>query len=318
LLLGLLRQKDIHVDQFPVKEVLYKETKGKHYIRGNGFTLYHLQDNMPPNAIDAEILKLDSTYDLIIFSSVQRQYGYFIQYLPFLDNTKVWLVDGEDSPALYPYQGHYWRNYKVWHLPRAHRRFLYFKREWTPETIRYLYYKIFPHFISKLILPPTKLRPISFSIPSEKIIDHLPLKTKLFPAHIVDEEVSKHVEGSFTSYAFETESEYYRDLQMSRFGITTRRSGWDCLRHYEIAANGSVICFRDLHLKPKTCAPHGLHDGINCISYSSYEDLMKKIQSMKDEEYTDMQAASLDWVRHHSCETYAERLLKIFAKHAGA
>ena len=36
----------------------------------------------------------------------------------------------------------------------------------------------------------------------------------------------------------------------SRFGVTTKKSGWDCMRHYELAASGCVPCFRDLEEKP--------------------------------------------------------------------
>src|SRR5204863_8665429 len=85
-------------------------------------------------------------------------------------------------------------------------------------------------------------------------------KANLLPRHIVDPEVRARVAGASAAYAFDSEADYYADLQRARFGITTRRSGWDCLRHYEIAANGAVPCFRDLTLKASTCAPHGLGD----------------------------------------------------------
>jgi len=40
-----------------------------------------------------------------------------------------------------------------------------------------------------------------------------------------------------------------------------KRGGWDCLRHYEIAAAGAVPCVRQLEGKPSSCAPHGLQAG---------------------------------------------------------
>ena len=73
-------------------------------------------------------------------------------------------------------------------------------------------------------------------------------------SHIVDEEVAERM-GAASSHVFEREADYYRDLQASRFGITTKRTGWDCLRHYEIAANGAVPCFRDLDRKPPPLRP---------------------------------------------------------------
>jgi hypothetical protein len=217
-------------------------------------------------------------------------------------------LDGEDTPAPYPYHGEFWRKPRSWFLPKAHKRCLYFKREWTPLTISYLHY----HLISEsraTALSPKNFRYISFSIPSSKIINKLPEKTKLFPIHIIDEEVANYLSRSTTTYAFETEESYYEDLRQSKYGITTKRGGWDCMRHYEIAANGAVICFRDLDQKPDTCAPHGLNDGINCINYSSYEDLKNRIDLIDDAEYAKLQAGSISWVWEHSCERLVARIL---------
>jgi hypothetical protein len=125
----------------------------------------------------------------------------------------------------------------------------------------------------------------------------------------VDEEIANNIEGSFTTYAFSGEEEYYHDLQMSKYGITTKRAGWDCLRHYEIAANGAVICFRNLQEKPVLCAPHGLIAGENCISYTSYEDLMNKIELISEDEYLRLQEESMNWVKQNTTVKRVEQLL---------
>jgi len=153
------------------------------------------------------------------------------------------------------------------------------------------------------------LRRISFGIPVEKIVTHLHPKKKDFPRHIVDPEVAAKIPGSHTSYAFTSEEEYFKDLRDSRFGITTKRSGWDCLRHYEIACNGTVICFRDLDLKPETCAPHGLSEK-NTIIYKNADDLMKRISSISNEEYNRLQAATLEWVRTQTTTEIAKRIIE--------
>ena len=101
------------------------------------------------------------------------------------------------------------------------------------------------------------------------------------------------------------------DFQTSKFGITMKRSEWDCLRHYEIAANGAVPCFRDLDKKPQTCAPHGLNES-NCIIYHSYDDLINKIESMDDLEYEKLQSSSLEWVKKNTTLKRAEVLLQTF------
>ena len=120
------------------------------------------------------------------------------------------------------------------------------------------------------------------------------MKIKDFPLHIVDQEIADKLKNAFHSpigsneYHFSTEEEYYQDLRESRYGITTKRAGWDCLRHYELAANGCVLCFRDLDLKPTTCAPHGLNES-NCIIYHGFDDLKSKIDKINLSDYAEMQ-----------------------------
>ena len=82
--------------------------------------------------------------------------------------------------------------------------------------------------------------PISFSIPECKILKKIPEKKKLL-AHIIP--------GRLNTYIFSDESDYYLDYQDSVFGITCKKAGWDCLRHYEILANGCIPLFLDLHLE---------------------------------------------------------------------
>ena len=152
------------------------------------------------------------------------------------------------------------------------------------------------------------VRPTAFSIPEEKIVAEPPAKEKLFGSHIVDEEVAERL-GAASSHVFKREADYYRDLQVSRFGVTTKRAGWDCLRHYEIAANGAVPCFRDLDRKPQPCAPHGLRDGVNCLNYRDVDGLMRRVESIGDDEYERLQAGALEWARANSTRQRAVELL---------
>jgi len=108
---------------------------------------------------------------------------------------------------------------------------------------------------------------------------------------------------------FKEESAYYQDLRTSKFGITTKRAGWDCLRHYEIAAAGAVLCFRDLAEKPANCAPLGL-DETNCISYTSYADLMRQLENLPEESYAKLREGTLQWARKHTTEEMAKYLLQ--------
>ena len=119
--------------------------------------------------------------------------------------------------------------------------------------------------------------------------------------------VAGHV-GARTSYAFDTELDRTGDLRASRFGITTKRAGWDCLRHYEIAANGAVPCFRALHRKPATNAPHGL-DTSNAISYRSWRDLRRQVEALSDERYRELQRGALRWAHANSTRERASGFL---------
>jgi hypothetical protein len=263
-------------------------------LYGRGFGLYA---SLPELSVDR--WRVDSqlaagAFDVVIFSDIHRTFGRFIELLPQLGQARVAVLDGADSPAMYPYSGRYWRRPECWFLPRAHERFPYFKREWTADTLRYRYYRLLPRALAAHAPVPRNLRPIAFSFPDEKILPDGPgpAKTSLLPRHIVDPEVRALVPGASDAYAFDSEAAYYGDLQRARFGITTKRAGWDCLRHYEIAANGAVPCFRDLAHKPSTCAPHGLDDG-NSISYSSAEALLRRIERMPEEEYEQKRRAAL-------------------------
>jgi hypothetical protein len=296
------------VIDFPKCESLYHDGYSAS-LYGRGFTIFGLisDDLVDRWGVYDRVIKEE--FSLIIFADIHRSFGIYLQLSPYLTYENTVILDGADTPQLYPYAGKWWRYPSYWLLPKAHKNFRYFKREWTPETIWNLWYQIPPRWLCKYISAPKNLYPISFSIPEEKIVKDLPVKTKLFPKHIVDHEVASQVAGSVTSYAFESEADYYADLQAAKFGITTKRSGWDCLRHYEIAANGCVPCFRDLGKKPHTCAPHGL-DETNCITYHSYTDLMDKIQSVSDTEYETLQKNAFSWVKSNTTIQMTKQLLE--------
>ena len=133
-------------------------------------------------------------------------------------------------------------------------------------------------------------------------------KRKEWPAHIVDPEVAERVGGQ-TAYAFDDAAAYHDDLRGSRFGVTVKRAGWDALRHYEIAANGAVPCFRDLDRKPAGCAPHGLVDGANCISYRNADDLLARVARLDDSAYSALRDGALAWVRANTTVDRAREFL---------
>jgi hypothetical protein len=296
---------------YPKCEILYKNCPEQtiKQVRGNGFTLYTgLLDDIDLDRFNIETKVSRGYFDLIIISDIQRQFGWFVHFRPWLTPKNCLILDSADTTQAYPATGRWWRRPYYWFLPKVHPYFLYFKREWVPDTHFSIWKRLLPQRIRELLPQPHTLRRVSFGIPEEKVITYLPEKKKDFPKHIVDPEVAALVPGSHTSNAFKTEKEYYNDIQESRFGITTKRAGWDCLRHYEIAANGTVMCFRDLDLKPETCAPHGLSEK-NVIIYKNAKELMERISNMTPQEYQRLQAESLKWVRGHTSVELAKRII---------
>ncbi len=298
------------VIDFPKKYCMYKNFSHARQLYGNGFTLYRTMEDISLDRTRIFEKVKKNYFDLVIFSDIYRQYGYFYQLLPYLRKEATVICDGEDTQAIFPYKSMFFKHiFNWWSMPKPHKRFLYYKREWTPKTIKKRWFSIPPSAFYG-ILTPNYLRPISFSIPKEKIVKSLPPKKNIFPSHIVDLEISEKIKGH-SKYVFEGESDYYADLQSAKFGITTKRGGWDCMRHYEIAANGAVICFKNLDQKTETCGPHGLTQE-NCISYNNYDDLMRKINSISDEEYSALQKNSLQWIEKNTTVEKAKHLLNDF------
>jgi hypothetical protein len=312
---GLRSLLGADVVDFPRADVMYRDTgpQLKPRIHGRGFTCYGLLDEIPVDRYDIEAKVRTNFYDLVVISSIHRQFGWFLQLRPWLRPDRTILLDGEDHGAMFPYRGTFWHVPGHRFLPSAHKKYLYFKREWTPETVRYRWYKLIPESVAARLPTPQNLRPIAFSIPHEKIVAAPPAKTKEFPRHIVDPEVAGQVPGSATRHIFACEEEYYADLQASRWGVTTKRAGWDCIRHYEIAANGAVPVFRDLDRKPATCAPHGLGPQ-NSISYRDRDDLRRQIDRVDDARYAELQAGAIAWARLNTTVERAKEVLGTFRR----
>ncbi|MEH2381179.1 MAG: glycosyltransferase family 1 protein [Nostoc sp.] len=289
----------------------------RYKLRGNGFTLYGLLEDIPALAEDRYFWQNDlDKYDLIIIANIYSQWHLVWQLLSVVPAEKLVILDGSDSPAFFPYVSLKWRMInRPWSYFTPLSNLKYFKRELIGEGHSYGLDRFLPYSLRYYIPFPKNAKPISFSIPEEKIrkVD-FKQKVKDFPTHIVDAEVSAKVREAFFSdigsdkYIFSSEEEYYNDLRKSRFGITTKRAGWDCFRHYELAANGCVLCFKDLDLKPEICAPHGLNES-NCIIYHSYNDLIERISAITDDEYCRLQDATYQWIESNTTVVRAKYFL---------
>ena len=317
ILIGMRNILGVNCVDYPLRDILYKDCtkESSARVRGNGFTLY--TGSLRNDAIDRFQIRprLErGEFDLIIISDIWRQFGLFIQWRNYLTPSNTIILDGQDSDQLYPYAGFWWRRPYLWFVPRVTKDFLYFKREWTENSQFNIWHRLLPKSVRKFLPAAQNLRTISFAIPDSKIVTEIPIKTKRFARHIVDAEVAAQISDSSSNYAFKEEVNYYTDLQSSEYGITTKRAGWDCLRHYEIAANGCVPCFRSLREKPTNCAPHGLIPMVNCIEYENYNDLIRKISNISPEQYKKMATASIEWAKSNSCIKTASKILDTWMK----
>ena len=99
-----------------------------------------------------------------------------------------------------------------------------------------------PYFKRELIHNNERLFPISFCIPTSKVNFVKTNKTRI-KAFCDPRDKS--------TYIYKNEKDYYRGYQEARFGQTMKKAGWDCMRHYEIMANGCIPAFIQLRDCPQ-------------------------------------------------------------------
>jgi hypothetical protein len=313
LLHGLRTVLGNSVVDYPKHDALYSSYPfaRRSSLYGRGFSLYGLLEDIEVDRARPVERARAGDFDLVVFADIWRTYRRFARLGPRLaaDGVRAAVIDTSDRVEMYPYAGEWWRRPRWWFAPRAHVRFPYFKRELTPDTQFFRWFMVFPRVTAAALPLARGVRPIAFSIPEEKIVTEAPEKTKLLGSHIVDPEVARRFARPGTAYSFATEAEYYEDLRSSRYGVTTKRAGWEALRHYEIAANGCVPCFRDLARKPPLCAPRGLGPH-NSISYSSAAGLASTLDAIGDDDYRNLQRGALAWARANTTRERAIEFLR--------
>ena len=291
----------LEVVDYPRKDVLFSgyqtcSAAPDIGVRGHGFTLYHLLSDRPVDR-SYVIQRLEyGWFDLVIIGQIWRQWGLLLDLAPFLQKVPVVLLDGDDDTRLFHHSGTRLRRFGWQPFPIRSTRCIYLKRELLGHVTQGRWCKVLP---------------ASFSIPAEKIREvDISSKSKYFASHCVDPEVASACQ-LFTSYAFSSEEAYYSDLSASRYAVTMKRGGWDCLRHYEIAAAGALPCVRHLETKPVSCAPHGLQAGVNCLSYQNWPDLRQQLKTLDANpiRYQRLLQSSAIWVRQNTTTAAANRLL---------
>lgn len=89
------------------------------------------------------------------------------------------------------------------------------------------------YFKRELVYKHERLLPISFAIPTDKV-NFVKDKTR---------EIAICDPRDRSTYIYKNEPDYYKGYQEACVGITIKKAGWDCMRHYEILANGCLPYF---------------------------------------------------------------------------
>lgn len=223
---GLFKTQDI------VTTSQYHHMFQEHYtqeqlnqIWGKGFTIY---GKLPR----AEEKRLYGDYGTITHIIVPMHWTVCgrngVDFIRHLENTremypnaKIAVVDGWDRVDLG----------SIWSFCKDN-KIAYFKRE--------------------LLEPEEGVFPISFAFPEEMVPNFLSSEGRDFDvAPLVP--VNQSIDASYMStYIYDTEESYYEMYQRSKFALTSKKGGWETLRHYEIMANGAIPVFVDIKYCPDT------------------------------------------------------------------
>lgn len=142
------------------------------------------------------------------------------------------------------------------------------------------------------------LFPISFCIPEEKIIninnidDYDKYKSRLFSIYNPGER-----------YIFEEEEQYYEQYKIAYFGRTWKKGGWDCMRHYEILANGCIPWFPDLDKCPLNTMTHFPKDIVAEImekyKHINHTNNVNQLTLIEKEELFSYSKKLLEYTKNH-------------------
>lgn len=275
LLIGLRQLLGNSLIDWPRKKVLYHEfdESPKNELHGRGFSLF----TYPLPDINTRFDPSSITEEDIIIYGVTDAYG-ITDYHEFNKLTpNIYYIDGHDDPRI--------------------RKTPCFKREYFQEQ--------------------KGVYPIGFGIPDYQIrpinLNKIQIIQKTAPIYSLndDDERTRYLAGQ-KFYIFDNELDYYNDMVQSWFSLTCAKGGWDSLRHYEIMAAGSLLCFKNYNKKPILCSPQNLP----CISYSNKIELQDKLKSLINKnkptkEYLELLFAQREWLlKNGTCKIRASQVLK--------
>lgn len=146
------------------------------------------------------------------------------------------------------------------------------------------------YFKRELVSAHPRVLPISFAATESAIATRFLTKSQVFGTCIP---------GNPSTYKwnFQNQREYYKDYNRSFYGITTKKDGWDCNRHYEILASHCVPYFPDLeNCPPLTMTNFPKDQVINASKWaakkmipSNYEEILNELFEFTKEHLTTQQ-----------------------------
>jgi hypothetical protein len=178
-------------------------------------TFYGLLPDIDVDRTDIEKKIRARYFDYIIYGSIHRWRKYLDLACKVYHKSRIIFIDGEDDHDLMAFDRIEPQNW-----------------EWGPEGYRasvpygHLYFK-------RELSSPSLAIPIQFSIPKEQIWD-LQKKIRLMAPN--DPRDKK-------TYNYPVQKDYFQQYAESCYGVTMKKGGWDCARHYEIMAAGSIPYF---------------------------------------------------------------------------
>lgn len=232
---GLCNLENVYVETICDYWYMYEGNSSEdlYKLYGKGFSISNrVQRNKQHTISDTDALKKIQShyYDFIIYGSIHRDNRFLDVVLNTYKKNEIALIDGEDFPftkkrnpkSLFLLSYNYRTKRKCFELAK---KAIYFKRELEKDYANYVY-------------------PISFAIPEENIVKEIP-QDKIREQAIV-------YPGDLKTYIYKTEVDYYNGYKEAKYGVTFKKAGWDCLRHYEILANGCIPYFPDIDELPDT------------------------------------------------------------------
>lgn len=138
--------------------------------------------------------------------------------------------------------------------------------------------------------------PIAFSIPKHIIVNEVPEKEYyLMPL----------VPGIESTYIYNTQEDYYQMYKKSLFGLTWKKAGWDCLRHYEILSQGCLPLFLDIaHLPTTMMATYPRKKIEHLLDVAVSIDNFKKHMNFQYDERITMSNVDFSSINFTDPETY--------------